>query len=162
MALVTFYEKTGCGGNARQRQMLIDAGHTVEAKSIAETAWTPELLLSFFGQLPVTEWFNKNALPVKSGDVVPEQLGRDAALAVLSAQPLLMRRPLLEVNGQRKVGFDAEAIHAWIGLRLVPEGEDLEACGHAAGHPCHGHDHDDPDEHGHPAQKLTSLKLPAR
>jgi len=90
MALVTFYEKTGCGGNARQRQMLVDAGHTVEAKSIAETAWTPELLLSFFGQLPVTEWFNKNALPVKTGDVVPEQLSRDAALAVLSIY--LLRR----------------------------------------------------------------------
>jgi nitrogenase-associated protein len=154
MALVTFYEKTGCAGNARQRQLLVDAGHTVEARSIVDTAWTPERLLGFFGQLPVAEWFNKNSLPVKSGVVVPEKLDREAALSVLAAQPLLMRRPLLEVAGERRVGFDADAIHAWIGLRLVPEGEDLEACRHAAGHACHGHAHE--------KEELQPLGLPVK
>jgi nitrogenase-associated protein len=162
MAHVTFYEKTGCAGNARQRQMLLDAGHHVEAKSIADTPWTSERLLGFFGQLPVAEWFNKNSLPVKSGAVVPEKLTREAALEVLAAQPLLMRRPLLEVAGERRVGFDADAIHSWIGLKLVPEGEDLEACRHGAGDSCQAHDHDEHRD-GHPhGAGLTALKLPAR
>ena len=136
MAQVIFYEKPGCAGNARQRQILRDAGHTVEARSLVETQWTNESLLSFFGALPVAQWFNRNSLPVKSGDVVPERLNREAALALLKAQPLLMRRPLLEVDGERRVGFDAESIDAWIGLGLLPKDDDLEACRHAAGHSC--------------------------
>lgn len=157
MAHVIFYEKSGCGGNARQRQLLLQAGHTVEARSIAETPWTRERLLGFFGGLPVPEWFNRNALPVKSGAVVPEQLTAEAALQLLAAQPLLMRRPLLEVDGVRRVGFDADAVHAWIGLPREPDGEDLEACRHGAGHACHGHDDEHHHQHG---EGLTSLKMP--
>ncbi len=151
MALVIFYEKSGCAGNARQRQMLLDAGHTVEARSIVDTTWTRERLLAFFGQLPVADWFNRNSLPVKSGDVVPERLDRDSALEVLAAQPLLMRRPLLDVDGELRVGFDAETIDRWIGLKL-PEGEDLEGCRHDAGHSCQAH------EHG----ALEQLKVPVK
>jgi nitrogenase-associated protein len=139
MAAVIFYEKPGCAGNARQRQLLVDAGHAVEVRSLTDTRWTPEALLRFFGALPVPEWFNRNALPVKSGQVVPERLDREAALQLLAAQPLLMRRPLLEVAGDCRVGFDAEAIDTWIGLATAPPGEDLEACRHDAGHSCQGH-----------------------
>lgn len=151
MAHVIFYEKPGCAGNARQRQLLLDAGHTVEARSLVDTRWTREALLAFFGELPVPEWFNRNALPVKSGDVVPERLTREMALELLASQPLLMRRPLLEVAGERRVGFEAEVIDAWIGLSTAAPGEDLEACRHTAGHACHGHE----DE------KLAELKLPS-
>jgi nitrogenase-associated protein len=136
MAKVIFYEKPGCAGNARQRRILEDAGHTVEARSLVDTPWTNEALLSFFGSLPVAQWFNLNSLPVKSGDVVPERLDREAALALLKAQPLLIRRPLLEVDGERRVGFEAESIAAWIGLGPAAVNDDLEACRHAAGHSC--------------------------
>jgi nitrogenase-associated protein len=162
MAHVIFYEKPGCGGNARQRQMLLAAGHSVEARSIVDTRWTPEALLGFFGSLPVADWFNRNALPVKSGDVVPERLGREQALELLAAQPMLMRRPLLDVGGERRVGFDADAVHAWIGLGLVPDGEDLEACRHKAGESCAGHDHDHDHDHGHRHDGLVGLKVPGR
>jgi len=50
--------------------------------------------------------------------VVPEELNADDALALLLAEPLLIRRPLMQrtADGSRHVGFDTEAVTAWIGL----------------------------------------------
>lgn len=33
------------------------------------------------------------------------------------AQPILIRRPLMQVAERREAGFDAELVDAWIGLR---------------------------------------------
>jgi arsenate reductase-like glutaredoxin family protein len=41
---------------------------------------------------------------------VPERLNEQQAIALMIAQPLLIRRPLIEVDGYRQVGFDAEKI----------------------------------------------------
>jgi len=53
----------------------------------------------------------------------------------------LIRRPLLEVAGVRRAGFDAAAIDAWIGLPGVAIAENLEACRHDddPAHRCQGH-----------------------
>jgi hypothetical protein len=63
---------------------------------------------------------------VKSGEVVPEALDAESAMTLLLADPLLIRRPLLEAEGRREVGFDPARIQAWLGLgtaadRLVSE-----------------------------------------
>lgn len=52
--------------------------------------------------------------------------------------PLLIRRPLLEVGDRREVGFEVDKIDAWIGLQPVDEsframaenlmGKDLQGC----------------------------------
>lgn len=141
MAVVTFYEKPGCSGNARQKALLEAAGHTVVAKNLLQTRWTRMELLSFFEPLPVAQWFNRNAPAVKSGEIVPEEFDEATALALLQAHPLLIRRPLLEVEGVRRAGFDAAAIHAWIGLPGAPA-QNLEACSHGedAAHRCQGHE----------------------
>jgi len=145
MADVVFYEKPGCSGNARQRALLEAAGHTVVAKDLLRTRWTRMQLLSFFDALPVAQWFNRNAPAVKCGEIVPEECDEATALALLQAHPLLIRRPLLEVAGVRRAGFDAAAIHAWIGLAGAPFDDNLEACRHGAEeadgpHRCPGHD----------------------
>jgi hypothetical protein len=43
------------------------------------------------------------------------------------------------VDGDRRAGFDAAAIHAWIGLGQIPA-DDPEACRHEAGHQCRSHE----------------------
>jgi nitrogenase-associated protein len=143
MAVVTFYEKPGCKGNARQKALLAAAGHTVQAKSIKAEPWTREKLYVFLRGLPVPDWFNRNAPAVKAGEVRPESLSADEALGLLLANPLLVRRPLMEADGERRVGFDAAMVDAWIGLNgaAIPEG-DLEACQHGPeGHgKCGGHE----------------------
>ena len=40
MAHIIFYEKPGCGGNARQKAILQAAGHEVEAKNLLAEPWT--------------------------------------------------------------------------------------------------------------------------
>jgi len=120
MAKVIFYEKPGCGGNARQKALLQRSGHELEVRNLLSAPWTAELLRSFFGSRPVAEWFNTSSPRVKSGEVVPAGLEAEAALVLMLADPLLIRRPLIEVNGRRETGFDAALIDAWIGLATSP------------------------------------------
>ena len=139
MAHIIYYEKPGCGGNAKQKALLLAAGHTLDVKNLLESLWTEEALLLFLSPLPVRDWFNRAAPQVKSGDVLPESLSADAALALLLAQPVLIRRPLMAVGEQRMVGFDTAAVHAWVGLgEQPPPPGSLEGCAAAAGH-CTSH-----------------------
>jgi nitrogenase-associated protein len=148
MATITFYEKPGCKGNLRQKTVLAAAGHTVQAKSLKTEAWTADRLLAFLGKLPVADWFNRAAPAVKSGEIVPENLGFEDALHLLLANPLLIRRPLMEIGDQRMVGFDTAKVDAWIGLNNVelPAGN-IEACVHGpAGHGSCGSHADEEEE----------------
>lgn len=116
MADVIFFEKPGCGGNARQKALLEAAGHRVLARDLLGEAWTADSLRPFFGDRPVADWFNRAAPAVKSGEVVPEALDEAAALAMMVARPLLIRRPLMQVGDRRACGFETERVDAWIGL----------------------------------------------
>ena len=129
MATIVFFEKTGCSGNARQKQLLAESGHEVLARDLRHRIWTNSKLLEFFAGMPVAQWFNRSAPDIKSGEIVPEELDQSTALALMRLNPLLIRRPLLQVGDERKVGFDATAINAWIGLKQIPD-ENLEACRH--------------------------------
>ena len=124
MAKLTFWEKPGCGGNAQQKRLLTAAGHELVVRDLLTEPWTARRLMEFLDPLPVAEWFNRSAPRVKSGEVDPEGLSRDEALRALLAEPLLIRRPLMERewDGEwsevplRMVGFDTARVAAWIGL----------------------------------------------
>jgi nitrogenase-associated protein len=131
MTHLVFFEKPGCGGNARQRAALEAAGHTLERRNLLTTHWTPESLLAFLVPLPVPEWFNRAAPRVKNGEVQPDLLDADTALALLLDEPLLIRRPLMQRadNGSRHVGFETAAVDAWVGLGTNPASpRTLEGC----------------------------------
>jgi nitrogenase-associated protein len=79
----------------------------------------------------VPDWFNRAAPRVKSGNVLPDTLGTDAALALLLGEPLLIRRPLMQRtdNDTRHVGFDNATVDAWVGLGTNPASSaSLEGC----------------------------------
>lgn len=129
MTTITFYEKPGCANNARQKLLLKNAGCVIDARNLLTTRWTQEQLRTFFGDLPVPEWFNRAAPRVKSGEIVPERIDADTALALMLADPLLIRRPLMECNGKTIAGFDAARVAEWIGAPLVrDEHGDLQTC----------------------------------
>ena len=131
MVHIVFFEKSGCGGNARQRTALQAAGHTLDRRNLLTTLWTRQSLLDFLAPLPVPDWFNRAAPRVKSGDVQPDTLAADAALALLLGEPLLIRRPLMQRtdNNSRHVGFDNAAVDAWVGLGTNPaSSSSLEGC----------------------------------
>ncbi len=110
MARVNFYEKPGCGTNRKQKAMLAEAGHEVVAHDLLTEPWTAIRLLGFFGDAPISQWINPAAPRVKSGDVDPQRLGAEDLIAQMLADPLLIRRPLIEAEGRKCSGFDREPV----------------------------------------------------
>ena len=134
MAVVRFWEKPGCANNTRQKALLTASGHVVEAHSLLAEPWDAVRLRGFFGDRPVAEWFNRASPRVKSGEVVPEAMDEAGALAAMLADPLLVRRPLMEVGARREVGFDVARVDAWIGLSAATAPMS-EACPKGEAHP---------------------------
>ena len=130
MATIVFFEKPGCAGNARQRALLLTAGHGLERRDLLTEPWTAETLLAFVGALPVPHWFNRAAPRIKRGEVVPEQLDAPSALAALLADPLLIRRPLMQrADGACLVGFDLAEVERFVGLGAATDlSAGMEGC----------------------------------
>lgn len=128
MATVNFYEKPGCINNTRQKKLLAAAGHQVIAKNLLTEGWQPERLRAFFGALAVRDWFNYSAPAIKLGEIAPEKLTEQQALALMVENPLLIRRPLIQVGDRLMAGFDQQAVDAWIGLTEIEAAADLESC----------------------------------
>ena len=128
MATITFYEKPGCSNNTRQKKLLAAAGHQVVARNILTEAWQAERLRAFFGALPVRDWFNYSAPAIKLGEIEPDTLTEQEALALMLESPLLIRRPLMQVGDEVMAGFDQQAVDNWIGLQKIETTADLESC----------------------------------
>jgi len=129
MATVLFWEKPGCANNTRQKMLLREAGHEVVERNLLTEAWEAPRLRRFFGCLPVAAWFNRSAPAIKNGSVQPETLSENQALALMVADPLLIRRPLMQVGERCEAGFDQERMDAWLGLMFGAEAPtDLETC----------------------------------
>jgi nitrogenase-associated protein len=129
VAEIVFYQKPGCKTNARQRQMLEEAGHAVTARSLLTEPWTAERLHGFFGSTPLTSWFNPAAPRIKSGEIDPATIDAATALASMLDDPLLIRRPLVEANGQRCAGFDREPVTSLLGSAADPDAENCSRPG---------------------------------
>jgi len=128
MATVIFYEKPGCINNTRQKKLLSAAGHTVDARNLLTTHWTKETIGQFFGSLPTAQCFNRTAPQIKSGEINPDKLNRTQAIELMIANPILIRRPLMQVVNEYHIGFDQTIVDTWIGLAHINENEDLENC----------------------------------
>lgn len=133
MATVLFWEKPGCINNTRQKKLLREAGHEVVEHNLLTEPWDAARLRLFFGTLKVAAWFNGSAPAIKQGLVRPEGLDEEQALSLMLADPLLIRRPLMQVGGRCETGFDPVRVDAWIGLEpddAAPA--DLETCPNSA------------------------------
>ena len=130
MATIHFYEKPGCINNTRQKQLLSKAGHLLVVYDLLQEPWASnrEKLRSFFKDMPVADWFNRSAPAIKNGEIIPETLSEHQALELMVANPILIRRPLMEANGHRCSGFNAESIQAWLDLTPEVAAQDLETC----------------------------------
>jgi len=140
MAEVIFFEKPDDPAAFKQKTQLENAGHVLVVKNLLEQGWTAESLRPFFGERPVESWVTKLHPDVRSGKVVPTELTEEQALALMVADPTLIRRPLLQVGEAREAGFDPNRIHEWIGI--LPKGDNLSCDDkHAQGRCDHGHQH---------------------
>ena len=128
MAEVIFYEKPGCINNTKQKQLLAFAGHLVIARNLLTESWSGERLEPFFSSLPVSDWFNRTAPRVRDGVIDPDVIDKQNAIAAMIAEPLLIRRPLMIVDGEYLVGFDAAYLNQQFSLGLDTGDGDLESC----------------------------------
>ena len=118
MNLVLFYEKPGCATNARQKKSLLVAGCTLIEMNLLDNGMSSDELWTYLQARPVQEWFNPNAPRVKSGEVDPSAFDEASALAALLNDPILIRRPLLSINGHRLSGFDQAEVERLLGTAL--------------------------------------------
>lgn len=133
---VEFFEKPGCKGNAKQRARLEELGYTLQVKDMLSEPWTADSLRPFFAQHPVSAWFNTSAVKVKSGEIDPSGFDEQAALKVLIADPMLIRRPLLRTPLGCAAGFAPGVELAEIGID-IPDHETVgEGCLHKGLKPC--------------------------
>jgi nitrogenase-associated protein len=122
-----FYEKPGCISNTRQKAMLQTRGHQVIARNLLTESWTAERLRLFFGERPLTDWFNPAAPRLKRGEVKPDELDEATALALMVADPLLIRRPLIECELGVGCGFEPSPLLDALDIAFAPK-QDMQSC----------------------------------
>jgi nitrogenase-associated protein len=122
-----FYEKPGCIGNARQQSLLRSQGIAFEVRDLINHPWSAESLRTFFGGTPVAQWFNSSAPRVKSGQIPIDSLTQAQALELMLRDPLLIRRPLLELGRVRQSGFVQGPVLEALQVVLDPA-ESLQDC----------------------------------
>lgn len=129
MSKIIFWEKPGCKGNERQKNILLNSGHELDVRNLLTEPWTKENLELFFQNRPIADCFNKTNPQIKAGVISPGRLSREEALNMMVAEPLLILRPLMQVGEKRLAGFDIETVCRWIGLKQETVGPgDPENC----------------------------------
>ncbi len=145
MAIITFYEKPGCAGNRRQKELLIRSGHSLVVLDLLSHPWTREELRPFLGGKPANECFNMAAPDVRDGFIDPASYSDEEAMELMVANPLLIRRPLMVIDGRCFQGFDTALLQSVISLDPVPGAEtvveklktlDLNSCAHPSTETC--------------------------
>jgi len=137
MTTILFYEKPGCINNTKQKKLLQEAGYEVDARNLLTEPWTKEHLAPYFVGLPVAQWFNRSAPRVTSGEIVPELVDEEAAWQLILEEPLLIRRPLMQIGSHYLVGFEEEKVNQVLALSYAEsEPGELERCPRFVGHSC--------------------------
>ncbi|WP_320818627.1 ArsC/Spx/MgsR family protein [Thalassolituus sp.] len=130
-----FYEKPGCINNTRQKQMLRKTGIELVEHNLLTTPWQREELRRFFGKRPVAEWFNPSAPAVKNRRIRPNEMTSADALDVMLADPILIRRPLLQSGDWYESGFDWPQLVECLNLTekeivAIEISEGIDGCAH--------------------------------
>ncbi len=132
---IIFWEKPGCIGNAQQKAVLRQHGYKLDVRNLLTTPWTAEQLRPFFADKAVNEWFNQSAPDIKSGVINTGQLSENETLDMMVQTPLLICRPLLQVNELRQSGFVEGVVLNHLNISLKTN-EDLQSCPMADDAPC--------------------------
>ncbi len=114
----TFYEKTGCSGNAKQKELLKNHNISFSVKSLLDTKWSKETLSQFFEGLDINEIFNPFAPQIRDKEIDITKLSKEEAINLMIKNPILIKRPLLDINGVKICGFDIEKINKLLNVNI--------------------------------------------
>lgn len=115
---IIFYEKPGCAGNQKQKKVLLDQGFSFQTKSILDIPWTKESLSSFFINLDKKDIFNPFAPQIKKGELDIDALSKEELIDHMCKEPILIKRPLLEIGEHKLCGFDINKINSLFGIKI--------------------------------------------
>lgn len=115
MAEIEFFEKPGCINGEKQKAILARAGHGVHCIDILTYPWDQQSLLPFLGGGSPVLIMNSTAPAIKNGDLDPEQLSFDEAVDLMIDSPILIKRPLIKVDGLCIQGFTDKRLIPYLG-----------------------------------------------
>lgn len=115
MTFIQFFEKPGCINGEKQKNILSEAGNVLECINILEHTWSREELAPFIAAKEPSLIMNHTAPAIKKGEIVPENLQYDEAVALMIANPILIKRPLIKVDGMSIQGFTDERLTPYLG-----------------------------------------------
>lgn len=115
MAFIQFFEKPGCINGEKQKNILIEAGNILECLNILEHSWNREELALFIAVKDPTLIMNYTAPAIKKGEIIPANLSYDEAVTLMIENPLLIKRPLIRVDGMSVQGFTDERLTPYLG-----------------------------------------------
>ena len=115
MAFIQFFEKPGCINGEKQKNILIEAGNILECVNILEHSWNREELALFIAVKDPTLIMNYTAPAIKKGEIIPANLSYDEAVTLMIENPLLIKRPLIRVDGMSVQGFTDERLTPYLG-----------------------------------------------
>lgn len=118
---IIFYEKLGCAGNKKQKEILSLNGLAFHTKNILDTPWTKETLVLFFDGLDKSEIINQFAPQIKNKEIDISSYSKDELIDMMCSNPILIKRPLLQIGKHYICGFDIPKINALL---------DIEICEH--------------------------------
>ena len=145
MTHIIFFEKPGCQNNRRQKEWLELAGHTLDVINILTHPWTKEELGRFLDGKKVTECFNPAAPDIRDGVVDPTGMSMEEAIGLMIGKPLLIKRPLMIIDGRHIQGFDPLMLKSIISLETVSDSGtnatefrklDMNSCPHNSNDNC--------------------------
>lgn len=113
-----FFEKSDCGGNARQKELLKKHNITFEVRDLLNTKWSYEDLVGYFDGLEVADMFNSFAPQVRDKEIDITKLSKDEAINLMIKNPILIKRPLMQINGTKICGFDIDKINQLLNLNI--------------------------------------------
>lgn len=115
MAKIVFYEKPGCINGEKQKTILRQQGHDLECRNILEEKWTADGLKSFIKSKSPSQFMNHTAPAVKKGEIVPAELSIEEAVKLMVEDPILIKRPLIIVDGLHIQAFDNPELKSYLG-----------------------------------------------
>ena len=115
MAFIQFFEKPGCINGEKQKRILLKTGNVLECVNILEHPWSREELAPFFAGNEPPLIMNHTAPAIKKGEIVPANLQYDEAVSLMIKKPILIKRPLIRVDGLSVQGFTDERLTPYLG-----------------------------------------------
>lgn len=132
-----FFEKIGCVNGEKQKNILQGAGHTLRCVDILSHCWSKGEILPFIAGKEPMAMMNPTAPDIKSGKIIPAKLSFNEALQLMIESPILIKRPLIEVDGLFIQGFMDERLDKYLGA--WDRKEDVITCPNLATISCDEH-----------------------